>query len=144
MIERSENAASRWTGLWDAVGTTVTKGERIRKRALPAMLGAAARKIGMAYGRGGARARALSCGANSSCSGHSNDKANSLRHSGMCPECRNLSGSCMPSPVQEEFKPQCKASLTHTRDGGAAVAQHDGHERVREPCRGGTPEASNG
>ena len=52
MIERSENAASRWTGLWDAVGTTVTKGERIRKRALPAMLGAAARKIGMAYGRG--------------------------------------------------------------------------------------------
>ena len=78
----------------------------------------------------GARARALSFVANSSCSGHSNDKANSLRHSGMCPECRKLSGLCMPSPVQEEFKPQCKASLTHTRDGGAAVAQHDGHGRA--------------
>ena len=78
----------------------------------------------------GARARAVRCGANSSCSGHSNDEANGLRHSGMCPECRKLSGLCMPSPVQEEFKQKCKASLTHTRDGGAAVAQHDGHERA--------------
>ena len=78
----------------------------------------------------GARARAVRCGANSSCSGHSNDKANGLRHSGMCPECRKLSGLCMPSPVQEEFKQKCKASLTHTRDGGAAVAQHDGHGRA--------------
>ena len=75
--------------------------------------------------------RALRFYGNSSCSGHSNDKANTLRHSEICPECRKLSGSCMPNPVQEEFKPsKSKASLTHTRDGGAAVAQHDGNERA--------------
>ena len=55
-------------------------------------------------------ARAREFRAYSSCSGLSHKGAYSLPHSLMCAECGKLSGSCIASAVQEEFKRKVNTS----------------------------------
>ena len=58
----------------------------------------------------------MTCGMNSSCSGHGHDASDSLPHTAHVPVCGKLLAVSWPWPPQEEFKPQVFAPCRQPRD----------------------------